>query len=102
MRITCFFFVFIILFAENVNAETAMQQQVVIKVNGMFCPFCTAGIEKRLKALPETETVKSDLAAGEVIVTLKPGAKYEKENFEDAIKRAGFTHSGISLQSLKK
>lgn len=72
--------------------------EVVIKVNGMFCPFCTFGIEKRLKKLPETASVRTDLAAGEAIVTLKPGAEFIEQHFDDAIKRAGFSQSGIALR----
>jgi len=29
------------------------QREVVIKVNGMFCPFCMFGIKKCLKKLPK-------------------------------------------------
>ena len=72
-------------------AAEEVPREVVIKVNGMFCPFCTFGIEKRLKKLPETESVRTDLAAGEAIVTLKSGSEFVEEHFADAIKRAAFT-----------
>lgn len=81
-------------------AAASPPREVVIKVNGMFCPFCTFGIEKRLKKLPETADVRTDLAAGEAIVTLKPDAEFAQEHFADAIKRAGFTHAGITLREL--
>lgn len=73
-------------------------QEVVIKINGMFCPFCTFGIEKRLKSLPEVAKVRTDLAAGEAIATLKPGAQFLQQRFARAVKKAGFTHSGISVR----
>ncbi len=79
----------------------ASQDEVVIKVNGMFCPFCTFGIEKWLNKLPEVEDVRTDLAAGEAIAVLKPEAKFVREHYVDAIKRAGFTHSGITLRKAK-
>lgn len=82
-------------------AEDAAERKVFIKVNGMFCPFCTFGLEKRLKNLPETAEVRTDLAVGEAIVTLKPGAEFVEGNFAEAIKRAGFTHSGIRMRSAK-
>ena len=90
--------VLFVLTAGGVRAEPA--REVVIKVDGMFCPFCTFGIEKRLKMLPETASVRTDLAAGVAIVTLKPEAEFTEENFADAIKRAGFTHSGITLREV--
>lgn len=76
----------------------ASRDEVVIKVNGMFCPFCTFGIEKWLNKLPEVENVSTDLEAGEAIAVLKPEAEFIREHFADAIKRAGFTHSGITLR----
>jgi DNA-binding beta-propeller fold protein YncE/copper chaperone CopZ len=76
----------------------ASQDEVVIKVNGMFCPFCTFGIEKWLNKLPEVEDVRTDLEAGEAIAVLKPEAEFVREHYVDAIKRAGFTHSGITLR----
>jgi len=81
--------------------EPESPREVVIKVNGMFCPFCTAGIEKRLKMLDETSEVRTDLAGGEAIVTLKPGAEFVEEHFADAIDRAGFSHSGIELRDAR-
>ena len=69
-------------------------REVTIKVEGMFCPFCTFGIEKRLKLLPETASVRTDLAAGEAVVTLTPEAVFVEDHFADAIQRAGFTHAG--------
>ena len=68
-------------------------------MDGMFCPFCTFGIEKRLKKLPETRAVRTDLAAGEAIVSLLPDAEFVEDHFADAIKRAGFSHSGIRLRT---
>ena len=73
--------------------------EVIIKVDGMFCPFCTYGVEKRLRKLEETEAVQIDLAAGEAIVTLKPETEFIEAHFESAIEKAGFTHSGISIRT---
>lgn len=80
------------------SSFAASRNEVVIKVNGMFCPFCTFGIEKHLKKLPEVQDVSTDLAAGEATAVLKPEAEFVREHFADAVKRAGFTHSGITLQ----
>lgn len=74
------------------------EREVVIQVNGMFCPFCTFGVEKRLKKLEEVDTVWVDLASGEAIAKLKPEGEFIERHFTDAIDRAGFTHSGIHLR----
>ena len=86
--------------AEGLQAQVShTRREVIIKVDGMFCPFCTYGVEKRLRKLGETEDVRIDLAAGEAIVTLKPAAKFIEAHFDGAIKKAGFTHSGITVRA---
>ena len=81
------------------QAETSSaSREVIIKVDGMFCPFCTYGVEKRLRKLEETGDVQIDLATGEAIVTLKPAAQFIAAHFDVAIKKAGFTHSEITLR----
>ena len=80
-------------------AESAEgDREVVINVNGMFCPFCTFGIQKRLRALEEAAAVRTDLAAGEAIVTLRPGAEFVPAHFGNALERAGFSYSAITLR----
>ena len=81
------------------KAETSSaSREVIIKVEGMFCPFCTYGVEKRLRKLEETGDVQIDLATGEAIVTLKQEAEFIEAHFDVAIEKAGFTHSGITLR----
>ena len=93
----CLLTIFLLLsFSEITIAEA--EREVVIQVNGMFCPFCTFGVEKRLKGLKEVTTVRTDLASGEAIAGLKPGAEFVERHFADAIDRAGFTHSGVHFR----
>ena len=96
-HVTLSLIVVVLLFCLTGLARAEPVREVVIKVQGMFCPFCTFGIEKRLKLLPETASVRTDLAAGEAVVTLTPGAAFVEDHFSDAIERAGFTHAGITL-----
>lgn len=87
--------------AETLVSSDKPLREVVIQVDGMFCPFCTFGVEKQLKKLSETSQVQIVLATGEAIVMLHPDAKYVESRFDKAIKQAGFTHSGIALRKRK-
>jgi|694.fasta_scaffold05177_17 copper chaperone CopZ len=61
-----------------------------ITVSGMVCSFCAQGIEKRLQALPGTESVRIDLSKGLVEVTTRPGAKIDADSLKRAIRDAGY------------
>lgn len=45
--------------AQHAQADT---RSVRVEVNGMVCAFCSAAIEKKLKAMPDTQGVYVNLA----------------------------------------
>lgn len=61
-----------------------------ISVSGMVCSFCAQGIEKRLQAIPGTESVRIDLSKGLVELTARPGAKIDADTLKRAIRDAGY------------
>lgn len=61
-----------------------------ITVSGMVCSFCAQGIEKRLQAIPGTQSVRINLAKGFVEVTARPGAKIDADTLKRAIQDAGY------------
>lgn len=65
-------------------------QTITATVNGMVCAFCAQGIEKKLKAMAETESVKVDLKAKVVAVTVKPGQQLDAAKVRQVIVDAGY------------
>lgn len=61
-----------------------------ISVSGMVCSFCAQGIEKRLKAVPGTASVRIDLAKGMVEVTARPGSTLDAATLKKAVRDAGY------------
>ncbi|MEB3265728.1 MAG: heavy metal-associated domain-containing protein [Cyanobacteriota bacterium] len=61
-----------------------------IKVAGMVCSFCAQGIEKRLRSLPGTESVRIDLSHRLVEVTPRPGVVLDQAALRKAIRDAGY------------
>jgi copper chaperone CopZ len=61
-----------------------------ITVAGMVCSFCAQGIEKRLRALPGTESVHIDLSRRLVEVTPRPGVVLDPAALRRAIRDAGY------------
>jgi len=73
-------------FSSSAFATSSIKAQV----NGMVCAFCAKGIEKKLKALPQTQAVFVDLKAQVVALEMKDGQNVQIEDFKQIIKDAGY------------
>ncbi len=77
-------------------AGSAMAQaKYVIAVDGLSCPFCAYGMEKKLKKIKGVESVEIDLDKGEAVVIAKAGTTIKEESLHKAVKEAGFTVSSL-------
>lgn len=65
--------------------------QVVLQVDGLSCPFCAYGLEKKLTKLEAVDQVEINVKEGRVIVTLKEGTSVSDDAVKKAVKDAGFT-----------
>jgi mercuric ion binding protein len=79
------------------SAAFAGGNQYALAVDGLACPFCAYGIEKKLSAIDGVESVETDVKSGQVVVTLAEGKILSEEVARQAVKDAGFT-----LRSLKR
>ncbi len=62
-----------------------------LHVDGLACPFCAYGIEKKLGALEGVERVETNIKDGTVIVTMKDGVALDEASAKQAVKAAGFS-----------
>jgi mercuric ion binding protein len=76
-------------FAENT--------QYTIRVDGLACPFCAYGIEKKLKAIDGVQNIDIDLDKGLVIVIANDSVILTDEQMTTLFQDAGFT-----FRSMKK
>ncbi len=79
------------------TAAFAGGNQYALAVDGLACPFCAYGIEKRLSAIEGVESVETDVKSGQVVVSLAEGKTLSEEVARQAVEDAGFT-----LRSLKQ
>ncbi len=79
------------------TAAFAGSNQYALGVDGLACPFCAYGIEKKLSAIDGVENVETDVKSGQVVVTLSEGKTLSEEVARQAVKDAGF-----SLRSMKQ
>ena len=64
---------------------------LILKVDGMSCPFCAYGLEKRLKELDAVDAVRIRVGDGQVQIRTHDGATLEDEALNGAVEKAGFT-----------
>lgn len=70
--------------------------QYDLRVDGLACPFCAYGIEKKFIRTEGVESVDIDLKNGVVIVKTSEGKTFKEDQLKEVINEAGFTmHSMV-------
>jgi len=62
-----------------------------MRVDGLACPYCAFGIEKKLKAIEGTKNIDVDLDKGLVKVDLPDGKKLNEQQMVKLFNDSGFT-----------
>ncbi len=71
-----------------------------LRVDGLACPFCAYGIEKKFKKTKGVEAVDIDLERGLVVVSAGEGVQLTREQVERIVKDAGFTLRSMTEKTL--
>jgi len=69
-----------------------------VRVDGLACPFCAYGLEKKLEALPGVGQVEVDLGSGLAAFDVAAGAALEPGDLKKAVRDAGFTPREITAR----
>lgn len=75
------------------TATTSLADSHVYKlyVDGLACPFCAYGVEKKVGGLDGVEKVEIEIEDGLVAVTLADGATLDEATAAKAVDEAGFS-----------
>jgi len=90
------FFITTLIFFQPSFAEI---NNVEMQVDGMTCPFCVYGIEKKLEALGEVKDASSNLKTGIVDIKLEANGPLDIERLNEAIRESGFTPGKIKIKA---
>ncbi len=71
-------------------------------VDGMSCPFCVYGIEKRLKKIDGVEDVSADLAQGNIWVEATGADVLSEDGARLVLEEAGFTLRSFEVHKPEK
>lgn len=69
----------------------AVDNEYVLGVDGLACPFCAYGIEKRLNKVDGVTDVQVDIGESVVRVSLREDKILTRERARQAVDEAGFT-----------
>lgn len=72
--------------------------KVVVKVDGLTCPFCAYGMEKRLKKLESVKEYKVEHDKGLVELYQKPNRVIDLDEVHSAIEGSGFSPREFSVE----
>lgn len=78
------------------GSHTAWADQVYkLRIDGLACPFCAYGAEKKLKSVESFISLEISLNKAEAIVTLEDGAAFTEDQARRLINDAGFALRGF-------
>ncbi len=74
------------------------QQKVAVRVDGLACPFCAYGMEKKLKRIDGVEKMDIKINEGLVLLYFSEDAQIDQALIERKVKEAGFTPRQITVE----
>lgn len=66
-----------------------------IRVDGLVCPFCAYGVEKKFKKIDGVKKIDVNLDKGLVHVDVAEGIKFTEPQLKKLFKDAGFTYRSM-------
>jgi copper chaperone CopZ len=73
------------------------EDQAVIRVDGLACPFCAYGLEKKIGQMEGVADYDVDLKTGNVILGLSENSKLNLQDVKAAVKESGFTFKSMQI-----
>jgi len=70
--------------------------QYNMRVDGLACPFCADGIEKKFTKTEGVESVDINLQKGLVIIKTAEGKTFKENTLKEIINDAGFTMKSVT------
>ncbi len=71
--------------------------EVSVQVDGLSCPFCAYGLEKKLRKVENVARIEIRVNEGRAVVTPESGTSLELDELEQAVRDGGFTPREVSV-----
>lgn len=80
--------------AQDQNKE--LKGKVKVQVDGLSCPFCAYGLEKKLKTMDGVAKIEIDVENAFALLTIEEGKTVTDQAIRENVKKAGFTAREIT------
>ena len=77
--------------------QTVGMLEVSVQVDGLSCPFCAYGLEKKLRKVDNVASLEIHVSEGLAVLNPKPGTSLDLAALEQAVRDGGFTPNGLTL-----
>ena len=71
--------------------------EVSVQVDGLSCPFCAYGLEKKLRNVDNVASLEIQVSEGRAVLDPKRGTSLDLAAVEQAVRDGGFTPRGLTV-----
>ena len=82
---------------NNVNAQSKIMDEFTVQVEGLGCPFCAYGLEKKFKELKGIKKVKIEMETGIMNFDYPADKQLSIEQVERQVEKAGYTPVNVTI-----
>ena len=75
--------------------------KVTVRVDGLSCPFCAYGLEKKVRQMEGVLAFTINIKRGEVEVIFEDRGSFDREGLVEAVREAGFTPKKVKVEDIK-
>ncbi len=86
-----------VVFAAEKVEKKDLKPKVTIRVDGLTCPFCAYGLEKRVKKISAVKKSVINIKKGTMELLPKAGQHIDLDDVREAVKKGGFTPREIQV-----
>ena len=83
--------------AAQTAGKNELQPKVTVRVDGLTCPFCAYGLEKRVQKIPTVQESIISLEDGIVELIPRAGRHIDIDEVKAAVIAGGFTPRGVQV-----
>jgi len=96
--IVIFITVFLFGINNNLNSQSKSMDEFTVQVDGLGCPFCAYGLEKKFKELKGIKNVKIEMETGIMDFAYPTDKSLTMEQVEKQVEKAGYTPVSVSIK----
>lgn len=79
--------------------QQAGMQELSLRVDGLSCPFCAYGLEKKLEKVDNVASLEIQMETGRAVIHPEPGTSVDLAAVAEAVRKGGFTPRTVTVKA---